>query len=602
MLRAVNEHTSLAAMFLWRTRTSPDRVAYQYPSGDGWASLTWKQTGDKTRHIACGLRALGLQSENRCAILSGTRIEWILADLGIMAAGGATTTVYPSNTADECAFILKDSNAVFVFAEDATQVKKLQDKRAELPLLKAIIVLDGQPSPDGTVLTLDALIEQGRAHDAANPGRYEEIIAAVKPTSLATLIYTSGTTGQPKGVELTHDVWLYEASAIQQLNLLSDTDTQYLWLPLAHVFGKVLEAMQILIGFPTAVDGRVDKIVDNLAVVKPTMVAAVPRIFEKVFNKARAGAKEGGALKSAIFNWAFEVAKKVSRARQDGKSPGLVLGVQHALLDKLVYTKLRARFGGRIRLFISGSAPLSKDIGEFFHGAGLLVLEGYGLTESGAASFVNRPESVRYGTVGPPLPGTELKIEPDGEILIRGRGVMRGYHGMPEATAEAKDADAWLHTGDIGELDSQGRLKITDRKKELIKTSGGKYIAPTALEGRFKVLCPYASQMLVHGDKRNYCTALIAMDEESIRAWANENDITGSYEELSKDARVIDLFQGHVDQLNAELPSYSTIKKFTLLPRDLSEARGELTPSQKLKRKAVQEHYLDLLDAMYPRS
>jgi len=587
-------------MFLHRVSETPNRDAYMYPEGDDWKTLTWGQAGAKVRSISGGLHSLGLQRQERCAILCSTRYEWVLADLGIMSATGATTTIYPSTTPDDCVYILNDSGAVFAFAENDEQVRKLATRREDLPSLKKIIVIDGKASDDGWVMTFAELVALGDEWNSANAGNHEDIVKAIDSEDLATLIYTSGTTGKPKGVYLVHDCWVFEGEGIESLGFITIDDVQYFWLPLAHSFGKVLEAGQIKIGFVTAIDGRLDKLVANLSAVRPTFVCAVPRIFEKVHNKVVAKPAEAGGLKLKIFKWAFEVGRQVSRLRQAGQEPSGLLGMQYAIATKLVFSKLHALFGGRLRAFISGSAPLSRQMAEFFHAAGILILEGYGLTETSAASFVNRPEKYKFGTVGIPIGSTEVKIAEDGEILLKGRGVMRRYHNLPEETSATLDADGWLHTGDIGEVDGDGFLKITDRKKELIKTSGGKYVAPQGIEGRFKALCPFASQMLVHGNNRNFCSALVSLDEESIRKWASDNGVGGAtYGEIVGDPRTFKLLQGFVDELNRDLASYESIKKFAILPKDLSEADGDLTPSQKLKRKSVESKYKAILDGFY---
>jgi long-chain acyl-CoA synthetase len=590
-------------MFLHRVAQSPSGAAFSHPTASGWRELTWKEVGDRVRAIACGLRALGLQPEQRAAILASTRLDWILADFGILCAGGATTTIYPSNTPEECAYILKDSETVICFAENEDQVKKLVAKKDELAHLSKVVVFDGTAGHDGWVITLAELEELGKKTDAADSAKYQAVIGAITPQNLATLIYTSGTTGQPKGVELTHDCWIYEAEGIDSLRLMTPGDRQFLWLPLSHSFGKVLLAAQVRIGFFTAVDGRIDKIVENLGQVKPTLVCAVPRIFEKVHNKVVAGAKEGGGLKATIFKWAFDVGKEVSRLRQEGREPSGLTAIKYAVADRLVFSKLKERFGGRLRYFVSGSAPLARELAEFFHAAGILILEGYGLTETSAATFVNRPDRFKFGTVGMPLPGTEVKIAAeDGEILVKGRGLMRGYHRLEEATKETIDGDGWLHTGDIGHLEN-GLLKITDRKKDLIKTSGGKYVAPQALEGKFKHLCPFVSQVLVHGNNRNFCVALLSLDEESVKKWAGQNGLGSlGYSDLAANDQVKKLIQPYFDQLNAELPSYETIKKFALLPKDLTVEAGELTASLKVKRKVVETKYKALLDGFYEES
>jgi long-chain acyl-CoA synthetase len=384
------------------------------------------------------------------------------------------------------------------------------------------------------------------------------------------------------------------------LRLMLLDDVQYLWLPLSHSFGKVLMAGHIATGHLCAVDGRIPKLIDNLAVVRPTFMAAAPRIFEKVYNKVVQGAKEGGALKWRIFQWAIARGKRASELRQKGRMIGPLLTLELMIAEKLVFSKLKARFGGRLRYFISGSAPLSREIAEFFHACGVLILEGYGLTETSAASFVNRPQRYRFGTVGFPLPGTEVKLAPeDSEILIKSPGVMRGYHNLPEETAAVLE-DGWLRTGDIGEVDPNGFLRITDRKKDLIKTSGGKYIAPQHIEGKLKAACPYVSQVIVHGDRRNFCTALFTLDEEAIRGWADHHGLAGrSYGEIAASPEVQRLLQGYVDEVNRGLAKYETVKKFAILPHDLTVEEGELTPSLKVKRKAVEKKYSKVLDGMY---
>jgi long-chain acyl-CoA synthetase len=552
------------------------------------------------RAVAGGLRALGLRPEQRCAILSGTRLEWIVVDLGVLCAGGATTTIYPSSTEEECAYIVKDSASAFVFAENDEQVAKLARRRGELAGVRKVIVIDGGGGHDGWAIPLAELMARGREEDSRDPGAFARIAGEVGPDDLATLIYTSGTTGLPKGVELTHGNWVYEGEAIESLGLLRTEDVQYLWLPLSHSFGKVLEVAQLRIGFPTAVDGRVDKMVDNLAVIRPTFVAAVPRVFEKVHSKVVAGANES-PLRRRIFDWALEVGGRISALRQQGKEPSPFLALRSWLATRLVFSKLQRRFGGRLRFFISGSAPLDRSLTEFFHAAGVLVLEGYGLTETSAATVVNRPDRYRLGTVGLPLEGTQIDIaHEDGEVLVRGRGVMRGYHNLPDATREALRSDGWLHTGDLGELLPGGFLRITGRKKDLIKTSGGKYVAPQALEGKLKASCPYVSQIVVHGNNRNFCTALVTVEKDTTFAWAAEKGVTAAgYEQLASHPLVRALIQGFVDELNATLPSYATIKRFAILASDLSQEAGDLTPSLKVKRQAVEQKYKSILDGLY---
>ncbi|MFF0554625.1 AMP-dependent synthetase/ligase [Streptomyces sp. NPDC020472] len=613
-----NRPPSVATLFLERVERTPDAEAYRYPvpaaSGagpDDWKSLSWGQAAERVYAIAAGLVDLGVQAEERVALASSTRVEWILSDLGVMCAGAATTTVYPQTNAEESAFILSDSESRVLIAEDAAQLAKAVERRAELPNLHHVVVIDatGVESDGEFVLTLAELEARGKAHLVEHPEAVKERVAAITSTQLATLIYTSGTTGRPKGVRLPHDNWSYMAKAIAATGLVTQDDVQYLWLPLAHVFGKVLTSGQIEVGHVTAVDGRVDKIIENLPVVQPTYMAAVPRIFEKVYNGVAAKARAGGGAKYKIFQWAADVAREYAKATQDNfrrtgtASAPFGLSAKHKVADALVYAKIREAFGGNLRACVSGSAALAPEIGYFFAGAGIHILEGYGLTESSAASFVNPGEAYRTGTVGKPLPGTEVRIADDGEILLRGPGIMEGYHGLPEKTSEVLESDGWFHTGDIGELSADGYLRITDRKKDLIKTSGGKYIAPAEVEGQFKAVCPFVSNILVHGADRNFCTALIALDEPSLLGWAAEHDLGGkSYAEVVADPRTEKLIQGYVDRLNEGLQRWQTIKKFRLLPRDLDIEHGELTPSLKLKRPVVEREYKDLIEEMYAGS
>jgi len=613
-----NRPPSVAALFLERVAATPDAEAYRYPvpspSGEGpddWKSLSWAESAERVHAIAAGLIQLGVRPEERVALASSTRIEWILADLGIMCAGAATTTVYPQTNAEESAFILSDSESRVLIAEDAAQLAKAREKRAELPGLAHVVVLDPagaeRTAEEGDwVLTLDELESRGAAHLQKHPELIKERVGAITKDQLATLIYTSGTTGRPKGVRLPHDNWSYMAKATVGTGLISGDDVQYLWLPLAHVFGKVLTSGQIEAGHVTAVDGRVDKIIENLPIVQPTYMAAVPRIFEKVYNGVAAKARAGGPAKYKIFQWAAGIAREYAKVTQDNfrrtgtASAPFGLATKHKAADRLVYAKIREAFGGRLRACVSGSAALAPDIGYFFAGAGIHILEGYGLTESSAASFVNPGEAYRTGTVGKPLPGTEVRIADDGEVLLRGPGIMEGYHGLPEKTAEVLEADGWFHTGDIGELSPDGYLRITDRKKDLIKTSGGKYVAPAEVEGQFKAVCPYVSNILVHGADRNFCTALIALDEEAILGWAKENGLAGkSYAEVVAAPATVALIQLYVTELNQGLQRWQTLKKFRLLPRDLDVEHGEMTPSLKLKRPVVEREFGHLIDEMY---
>ena len=590
---------SVAQLFVDRVTKTASAEAFRFPRGAAWESVTWAQVDARVRPIAAGLVALGMKSQDRVAIASSTRFEWVSADLAVMLAGAATTAIYPTTSDSDVAYIVADSQSRIVFAENDAQIAKLRANRPSLPDVVKVVTFDGTADGDW-VISLADLEQLGTAHLAQAPSVVDDRIQAVEPQHLATLVYTSGTTGRPKGVRLSHDCWTYEVAAVDAIHLLSQDDLQYLWLPLAHVLGKVLLTLPLQIGFPTVLDGRVDKIVDNMAVVSPTFMGAAPRIFEKAYARITTSMSAEAGAKARLFDWAIGVGRRVAALRAQGRSASVLLAAQFVIADALVLNKIQARFGGRIRFFISGSAALNADVARWFDAAGLLILEGYGLTESSAASFVNRPGSYVFGSVGWPLPGTEVAIAPDGEIMLKGPGVMAGYHNLPQDTAETVDPDGWLHTGDIGNLDERGFLRITDRKKDLFKTSNGKHVAPSAIESIFQGVCPYASQLIVEGEGRTFVSALVALDPDAIAGWAAENGMAEMpYAELVSSPAVRQLVQGCIDELNAKLNRWETIKKFLILDRDLTIEQGELTPSMKLKRRVVADRYKNELDSLY---
>jgi len=590
---------SVARMFVDRVAKTPQGEAFRFPSGAGWTSVTWAQTMDTVTTLAAGMLALGIQPEQRVAIASTTRIEWLYADLAIMCAGAATTAVYPSTAVDDVAFILFDSDARIVFAEDDVQIAKLRAQREHLPDLVRVVTFDGESDGDW-VLGLADLQALGARYLAEHPSSVDDAVAAVRPDHLATLIYTSGTTGRPKGVELTHRCWTYLGAGAEAIDILRADDLHYLWLPLSHSFGKMLAAVQLQIGFPTAVDGRVEKIVENLAVVRPTIMAGPPRIFEKVHGRIVQTMADTGGIRSRLFTWGFDVGARAVAARADGRPLGRLLRVQLAVADRMVLAKVRDRLGGRMRFMISGSAALSPAIATWFQSAGLTLIEGYGLTETGGGACIGDPQRAVPGLVGSPLVGSELDIADDGEILLRGPNVMRGYHKLPEESARVLSPDGWFSTGDIGELDAQGRLRVTDRKKDLIKTSGGKYIAPQPIEAQFKALCPLSSQILVHAERRNYASALVALDADALTQWGRARGLDATdFSRLAADPAVHAYVDHCVQELNGQLNRWETIKDFRILDHDLTVEADELTPSLKLKRKVLETRYSSLLDSMY---
>jgi long-chain acyl-CoA synthetase len=606
-------YRSIPDMFFQRVEATPDRRAFGYPGTvtgaagpDGSAAgsaprwLTWREVGDRATAIAAGLRGLGVGREDRVAIMANTRLEWVLADLGIMCAGGATTTVYPTTEAEDASYIVRDSGSKVVIAEDATQVAKLAG--TDRPEVSHVVLIDGDADPQASPpqLTLAELEQRGAEALAGAPDLIARVVEAVEPDHLATLIYTSGTTGQPKGVELLHRGWCWEGVAQGELGLMRPDDLQYLWLPLSHSFGKTLLCGILHVGLETYVDGRVDRLVDNLAVIRPTLMCAAPRVFEKVYNRAVTTAQSAGGAKAAIFGWAVRVGReRVAREQAGQPVPGW-LAFRHRLATRLVFHKLQDRLGGRIRVLVSGSAPLSPQISEFFAAAGLPILEGYGLTETSAGNFVNRPGALKIGTVGEPLGDLEVKIDQDGEVLLRGAPVMRGYRNRPAETTAAFTPDGWFRTGDIGELDADRYLRITDRKKDLFKTSGGKYIAPSRIEGMFKAICPYVSQAVVVGQARNYCTLLVTLDPDAITSWTAGGPLAGRpYPEIAVSAEAESMVAGYVEELNGKLNRWETIKKFAVLPRDLSIEEGEITPSMKIRRGQVEARFAGTIDRLY---
>lgn len=590
---------SVAHMFQERVRVAPNSSAFMKRTQSGWSTLTWQSVNDQVIHIAAGLIGLGLKNEERVAISSMTRYEWIAADLGILTAGGAVTTVYAQTEPDDVSYILNDSEARFVFAENEEQLVKLRNRKSQLKTVEKVILFEGRGDGDW-IISLDDLEELGRQNLRNAPRLVADRIDSIQSDHLATLMYTSGTTGRPKGVVLQHSNWTFEGATIETLGILRPDDVQMLWLPLAHSFGSVLLAAQLQIGFTTAVDGQVDRLVENLSFVKPTFMGAVPRIFEKIYAKVTGDVEHHGGAKAKIFHWALNVGVTAAKKKRlEGIEPDKATKAQLAIANKLVFSKLQKRMGGRIRFFVSGAAALSTDVAWFFEAAGLTILEGYGLTETSAATTLNRPNSLGIGTVGEIFNGMQIKLDSDGEILIKGPGVMRGYHNLKEETAKCFTEDGWFRSGDIGEIDELGRVKITDRKKDLVKTSNGKFVALSFIESRFKGITKIASNMIVQATNRPFVTALVAVDPENLKNFASQKKIEGSYSSLLKDKVVVDQIASEIDQLNRNLNPWEQVKDFRILPSDLAIDSGELTPSMKVKREVVGERYKLLVEEMY---
>jgi long-chain acyl-CoA synthetase len=596
-----NHQATRSANSIWRSRVLEfaDRTAFRFRQADVWHSLTWRQADQAVREIASGLLSLGLDSGDRVALLCQTRLEWLLCDVAIAMAGLVSVPIYPSTTADQCAFLLGDSGARAAIAEDDHQIGKLLSLRAKLPnlqLLRIEATAVGSGENGEAPRSLAELRQAGVTWSSANPGELEKRANAVQPSDCFTIIYTSGTTGQPKGVVLSHANLVASCeSAVRAFNLRPD-DVQYLFLPLAHVLGREVEWAPIIIGSEVAFAESLARIKYDLAEIRPTFMAGVPRIFEKLYAAVQAGTQQGSRLKRWLVHWAFGVAARHSAAIRAKQAVSFGLRLAFAIADRLVLSKLRKRLGlDRCRFLISGGAPLSSEIAEFFHGAGLLILEGYGLTESTAAAFVNRWNNFRFGTVGPAIDVIDFKLGSDGEIFIRGASVFAAYYRNAEATAEAFDGEGWFHTGDIGVVED-GFLRIVDRKKDIIITAGGKNVAPQKLENALKAHSPLVSQVVVFGDKRSYCVALVTPSEPAVRQFGGGD--------MAKAAASPDLcaaIDKAIAEVNATLANYETMKSFAILPADFGEASGELTPSLKVKRDVVASKFAATIAGLYGR-
>ena len=594
------KHRNLVELFEAQAVNRGANAGIKEKRDGAWHEVAWQEMARRTRDISDGLAALGVRAGDRVAIIGETRTEWILADVGILGAGAITVPIYQSNPAHECQYILDDSGASWIFVDGEAQAEKIRQVRAKLPGLKGVVRFTG--SPLGDEHTLADLETTGAEWRKGHPSAHAERLAAVGFDDPACYIYTSGTTGNPKGVVITHGAWVYEAEAVARIQIIRADDLILLFLPMAHSFAKVIEAVWFVEGATAAFVESLEKIVDNAGEVKPTVMPSVPRIFEKAFNTVVARGLATPGLKGKIFKMAMQGFD----AWGDGKVKGDPVergGLAFALGQKLVFPKLAKalseRFGGRMRLFVSGGAPLSPKINWFFHLLGFTILEGWGLTETSAGTCVNRPGQNRIGTVGPPVPGTEIRIADDGEILVRGGGVMKEYYRKPEATAEAFH-DGWFLTGDIGELTPDGCLRITDRKKDIIVTAGGKNVAPQNLENELKG-DPLISQVMVHGDQRKFVSALVTLNEENARKWADDTglDAKMAFAALAGHPAMRARIQRSIDALNAKQASYASIKAFAILPVDFTQEAGELTPTLKVKRKFCSQKYKSILDGFY---
>lgn len=590
---------SVGAMLRRRVQLTPARPAIQYPDiRNVWQTYSWSDVGEICGAVAAALLRAGVEYEQRVAIASTTRVEWMLACYGIALAGAATTTIYPNTTDEDVAFILSDSGSVVAFVEDAEQAAKIT-AHCELDDQVRLIVLFKGVGQGDRIVTWDEFLASGRAYGKEHPDAVKNATDATGPETLATLIYTSGTTGKPKGVELAHRSWTYLSIAIDDMHFIDKDDVHFLWLPLSHVFGNCLLFIQLQIGHVTAVDGRLDRIVTNLAEVKPTFMCGAPRIFEKVRAAVLTGETSVG-LKGSIARWSFAKGRAAMPYRLEGKPLPKILAMEYAIADKLVFRKLRERLGGRMKFMMSGSAKMSRQIQSWFYSAGLLIVEGYGLTETSAVAFVNHWGEPRFGSVGRVTPGMEQRIAEDGEVLVRGPLVMRGYHNNPEATAEAIDSEGWFHTGDIGIIDGEGFLRITDRKKDLMKTSGGKYVAPQKIESTIVANVPLVSQAIAVGDGQKFIGALLVLESDALRRWAERTGKAGlGYAEMTRLPGVRHWIDAQMKRANSKLERWETVKKYAILDHELTVDSGEVTPNMKVRRDTVVREHKAIVDSLF---
>ena len=565
------------------TRTSPalwhyaldqhrDQPAHLEEGPEGWRPVPWEEAADRVDALAHGLLARGVRGGDAVAVLARTRLEWVLLDWAIMAIGGVVVGLYPTNSAKECEYILGHSETVLAFAEDDDQQAKLESVRGKLAALRDVVPFAG----------LDSLEADGRAHRAEHPDAVADASAAVGEDDLATLIYTSGTTGPPKGCMLTHKNLVTAALRVDP-ELEDEHDVILLFLPLAHSFGRLVHQSAAHYGATVAFCAEATRVPEAIQRIRPTVLPAVPRVYEKIHTNVLGEIERSGGAKRAIGRWGLGIGARASRLRRSGRPVPATLRLRERIADRLVFEKVRHRLGGRLRLGISGAAPLGVDVLEFFNGLGLLVVEGYGLTETSSSTTVNEPDDFKFGTVGRPVPGSELRLADDGEILVRGDTIFAGYYKDPEATAAAFTEDGWFRTGDVGEIDVDGFVKITDRKKDLIITAGGKNIAPQNLENALKA-SRFVSQAIVIGDRRPYVVALITLDPDEVAASGRDPQ---------------EVAQELVDDVNRDRVRVEQIKRFVILPRDFSQEAGEVTPTLKLRRRVIHENFATEIDELY---
>jgi long-chain acyl-CoA synthetase len=590
MLRGTKSKT-LADLLPLAAQAYGDAPAVRYKDGDRWVDRSFSEVLEIVRPLALGLAELGVEKGDRVSILGNTRPEWTYFDFAALSIGATVVPIYQTNSPEECRYVLDNSDAKVVVVEDDEQMEKIRRVRDELPRLEQVVRMTGS-SEDA--ISMQDLAAKG----AGDNSRWESLYSAVTPADICTFIYTSGTTGPPKGCIISHGNYRAMLDMVNQTSVIEGEDVSYLYLPLAHSFALLIQLGSFDLGATLAFWERDPlKILPNLAELKPTYFPSVPRIFEKIYTAANSGMEKEGGLKKVIFDWAIRVGAKMRKAERGGRKPGFLLSREYAFADKRVLSKIRNLFGGKLRLAVSGAAPINPEILRFFDAAGVLVLEGWGMTETSTAATISTPDDFKVGTIGKPFPGCEVRIADDGEILVKGPNVFQGYHKNEEATRETI-VDGWLHTGDIGEIDPDGFIKITGRKKDIIITAGGKNITPANLEAEIKQH-PLVSQCVVVGDRRPYLVALVTLDPEEAIAYAKENGLAEDPAQLAANGAVKAAIEAHVEKINQNFARVEQVKKIAILPHDLSQETGELTPTLKVKRAVVAAKHEPEIEALY---
>ena len=598
-------YRSLADLFLSQADARQDRLLYRFWRDGEWCGQTWAEAAAEVESIAVGLVAAGVKKGDRVALYTANRVEWCLLDWANICIGALTVPLYASSTPAQVHHIVEHSEAVALVVESRASLDRLRASAPAMTAVRTTVLLDtpsASDAPDSDtepdLVSLDRLKEMGRDYGREHPGSFRELAAALEPQDDLTIIYTSGTTGEPKGVLTTHGHYLLTIAASLTAIPVSEDDTALQFLPLAHSFGRLEHFVVAARGYVCAFARSIETLSADLQAVRPTLLFSVPRVYENAYRRIHNRVESSSAIKQRLFRWAVAVGKRYNHGARRGESCGSWLRLRHRIADALVLSKVRQGMGGRLRLAISGGAPLSETIADFFQGLGVWIVEGYGLTETSTVTHVNRLDRYRVGTVGLPLDGVECRIAGDGEILIRGANVMKGYFKDPVATREVVGDDGWFHTGDVGQIEDGGFLRITDRKKDLIVTSGGKNIAPQMIENHLREE-PLISQAMVWGDKTSHLVALITLDNNEVRRWAEKEGVRWEgLEGAATDSRLVAHIRQRIRERNKELASYEAVRDFRILPADFSTDTGELTPSMKLKRRIVMERYADLLNEM----